>query len=67
MPTLNRTKVTLNQNLKQEVKKAVHTWESNPRWASKRPETKKQGRRNHWTKIRLKLGYLLFNKAIPND
>ena len=57
VPTLNRTKVTLNQNLKQEVKKAVHTWESTPRSASKRPETKKQGRRNHWTKIRLKLGY----------
>ena len=67
MSTLNRTKLDLNQDLKQDVKKAVHTWASKLRSASKIPYTKKQGRRNHWTQIGFKLGYLLLNQAIPND
>ena len=67
MPMLNRTKLNLNQDLKEEVKQAVHTWVSKPRSASKKPDTKEQGRKNHWTKIGLKIGYLLLNQAIPID
>ena len=67
MPMLNRTNLNLIQDLKEEVKQAVHTWVRKPRSASKKPDTKKQGRKNHWRKIGFQLGYLLLSQAIPID